>query len=87
LRYEVRLRRTAQKELDALSGQDYEMAAKAISHLEQNPRPPRVKKLADSGLWRVRAGHYRIVYTINDEAKSLIVVRVARRRENTYRRL
>ncbi|MFC1924100.1 type II toxin-antitoxin system RelE/ParE family toxin [Chloroflexota bacterium] len=62
--YEVSLRRTAQKELDSISGRDFEAIARAISTLEQNPRPPRVKKLADIGLWRIRVGQYRLVYAI-----------------------
>ena len=85
--YEVRLRQAAQKELDGLTGQDYEAVAKAISALEQNPRPPKVKKLAESGLWRIRVGHYRIVYAIQDEEQLVIVVRVARRKEATYKGL
>ena len=83
--YEVRLRRAAQKELDALSGRDYEAIATAISALERSPRPPRVKKLADSGLWRIRVGQYRVVYAIDDGSRLITIVRVARRRENTYK--
>lgn len=85
--YKIELRRAACKELDALLEQDYEAVAKAISALEQEPRPPRVKKLAESGLWRIRVGQYRIVYAINDEAQLVTLVRVARRREDTYKRL
>jgi len=82
--YEIRLRRAAQKELDAISGRHYKMLARAVSSLEQNPRPPGVKKLADSGLWRVQIGHYRIVYAIDDENKLVTIVRVARRKEGAY---
>ncbi len=85
--YEVRLRHAAKKELDALPEKDYQMVARTISILEQNPRPLKVKKLADSGLWRLRAGHYRLVYAIDDKAKLLIIVRVARRKEDTYKRI
>jgi len=85
--YEIRLRRAARKELDASFGRDYKMLARAVSSLEQNPRPPGVKKLADSGLWRVRIGHYRIVYAIDDENKLVTIVRVARRKEGTYKGL
>ena len=77
--YQVRLRRVAQKHLDRLNRQDYERIAKAISALEQEPRLPKAKKLAESGLWRVRVGQYRIVYNINDTERLVIVVRVARR--------
>jgi len=85
--YQVKLRRAAQKELDKLAEQDYEIVAQAISALEQEPRPTRVKKLAESGLWRIRIGQYRAVYAINDEEHLVIVVRIARRKEDTYRRL
>ncbi len=85
--YQVRLRRAAQKQLDKLTGRDYQAVARVISALEQEPRPKRVKKLAESGLWRIRVRPYRIVYVINDKESQVIVVRVARRAEDTYRRL
>lgn len=85
--YEIRLRRVVQKGLDALPQRDYEIVAKVISTLEENPRPPRVKRLADSGLWRIRVGKYRIVYAIDDKTKVVILVRVARRKEDTYKGL
>ena len=85
--YQVRLRRAVQKQLDKLAEHDYEIVAEAISALEQEPRPPRVKKLAESSLWRIRVGRYRVIYTINDEEHLVIVVRVARHKEDTYKRL
>ena len=60
--------------------------AKAIDDLENNARPARCRKLRETGLWRVRAGRYRVVYVIDDEAKVVKVVKVAIRREDTYRR-
>ena len=85
--YKVRLRRAAQKQLDKLTRRDYQVIAEAISALEQEPRPKRVKKLAESGLWRIRVGQNRVVDTINDEEHLVIVVRVASRTEGTYKRL
>jgi len=85
--YQLRLRRAAQKQLDKLPEHDYEVVAEATSALQQEPRPPRVKKLAESGLWRIRIGNYRIIYSINDQEHLVIVVRVARRTEDTYQRL
>jgi len=85
--YRVRLRRAVQKQLNKLAEHDYEIVAQAISALEQEPRPPRVKKLAESGLWRVRVGQYRVVYSIDDKESLVIVVRIARRTEDTYKRL
>lgn len=85
--YEVRLRRAAQKELDFLSGRDFEAIAEAITHLETNPRPSHVKKLVDSELWRIRVGHYRIIYVIDDKSHLVTLVRVAWREEDTYKGL
>ena len=85
--YRVRLRRAAQKQLDKLGEHDYQLIAKALSALEIEPRPSGVKKLADSGLWRVRIGRYRVVCSINDGEGAVIVVRVAKRAEGTYKRL
>ena len=85
--YQVRLRRAVQKQLDGLTEKDYEIVARAISALEQEPRPARVKKLAESGLWRIRVGYYRVVYAKDDKDSLVIVVRVAKRTEDTYKRL
>ena len=85
--YQVKLGRAAQKQLDRLVGRDYQAVARAISALEQEPRPRGVKKLAESGLWRVRVGRYRVVYAIDDGEHLVTVVRVAGRTEDTYKGL
>ena len=85
--YEVKIRNAAQKGLDTLTGKEYRAVAEAISSLEETPRPPKVKKLADSDLWRIRVKRCRVIYAINDTAKEIIIVRVARRSEDTYKGL
>jgi len=41
-----------------------------------------VKKLkAEEGFYRVRAGDYRIVYTIDDATSTVVVVKIAHRSE------
>ncbi len=85
--YQIRLRRAAQKQLDELTRWDYQAVAEVISALEREPRPHGIKKLAEGGLWRIRVGQYRVVYAIDDKESLVIVVRVARRKEDTYKRL
>ncbi len=85
--YEIRLTPVAQKQLDKTTGQDYQRIARAITALRHEPGPARVKKLADSGLWRVRVGHYRIVYAIDAHEQLITIARVARRTESTYKRI
>jgi mRNA interferase RelE/StbE len=50
------------------------------------PRPPGAAKLAGSAFWRLRTGELRIIYTIDEQRRLVIVLRVARRNESTYRR-
>jgi mRNA interferase RelE/StbE len=50
-----------------------------------DPRPPGVSKLSGTDFWRVRVGDLRIVYVIDDGW--VVVLRVARRSERTYRRV
>jgi mRNA interferase RelE/StbE len=85
--YKIELRHVAQKQLDELPEPDYKAIAEIISSLAQEPRSLRVKKLADSGLWRIRVRKYRVVYAIDDEAQMVTIVRIARRREDTYKSL
>jgi mRNA interferase RelE/StbE len=61
--------------------------ARAIDLLIENPRPSGCKKLREYKLWLVRVGRYRVVYTIDDETRLITVVKVAVRREDTYRRV
>lgn len=83
--YKIELRHVAQKQLDELPEREYKAIAEIISSLAQKPRPLRVKKLTDSGLWRIRVKKYRVVYAIDDEAQMVTIVRIARRREDTYK--
>jgi mRNA-degrading endonuclease RelE of RelBE toxin-antitoxin system len=44
-------------------------------------------KVAGTHFWRLRLGDLRVVYLIDEPAGIVIVLRVARRAESTYRRL
>jgi mRNA interferase RelE/StbE len=58
-----------------------------ILALAIEPRPPGSVKLAASEFWRLRVGDLRVIYVIDDAATLVIVLRVARRSESTYRRV
>ena len=58
-----------------------------IRELAENPRPQGCKKLqCYRGLYRIRSGNYRIVYTIREKKLLIFVVRVAHRKD-IYRHL
>ncbi|MBI4337523.1 MAG: type II toxin-antitoxin system RelE/ParE family toxin [Chloroflexi bacterium] len=85
--FRVEIRPAAQKQMLPLPKEAQMEIARSIDRLGDTPRPPRAKKLAESGLWRVRMGQYGIVFAIDDEAQLVTIVRVARRKEDTYRGL
>ena len=50
--------------------------------LETNPRPPGVKKLqGEEGIWRLRVGDYRVLYTIQHQELVILVLKIGHRRE------
>jgi len=59
--------------------------AEAIDRLITTPRPSGCKKLRDKEFWRFRVGHYRVIYTIDDDDKVITVVKAASRREDNYK--
>jgi mRNA interferase RelE/StbE len=84
--YRIELRRKAQRALDRLPEADFRAVIGAIKELARTPRPRGVEKVISTGLWRIRQGDYRIVYSIDDNRQIIIVVRVGHRRE-IYRAL
>ena len=51
--------------------------------LSADPRPRGVVKLRGEAVdgWRVRVGNYRILYTIDDDTRTVVVYAIAHRRE------
>jgi mRNA interferase RelE/StbE len=79
--YRVFILPRAQKEWERLPKADYWHVKVAILALAQNPRPPGSKKLSGRDGWRIRQGDYRVIYEIDDDAKTVTVLRVRHRRE------
>jgi mRNA interferase RelE/StbE len=85
--HRVELAPAAQRELRRLPPGDAARLRAPILALALEPRPPGVAKLAGSEFWRLRVGDMRVIYSIDDAARLVIVLRVARRSERTYRRV
>jgi mRNA interferase RelE/StbE len=84
--YTVTLAPAAQRELRAFPATVQDRLLRRIADLENDPRPPGVKKLAgEDELYRIRVGDYRVIYAIEDAALTVLVVKVADRKE-AYRR-
>jgi mRNA interferase RelE/StbE len=81
--HRVLLRRRAERQIDRVPCADHPRIVEAILVLEDNPTS-KGRKLFDD-ICRIRVGDYRVIYKIDDERKEVVVGKVARRREDTYR--
>ena len=84
--YKIELRRIAQRALDKLPPRDFSAVLETVKALADSPRPKGVEKIKSVGLWRVRQGDYRVVYSIDDSQRRVTIVRIGHRRE-IYRSL
>ena len=67
-----------------LPDRDAQRIFHAIENLESEPRPSGMKKLVgvdEAGAYRIRIGVYRVVYDIEDDVLTVLIVRVAKRGE------
>ena len=80
-KYTVRIKRSAEKELNALPDRTFERLAQAILKLEREPRPPGSKKLRGVEDYRLRVGQYRILYSVDDRQRVVVVSAVGHRRD------
>lgn len=68
--------------------EDARRVREALRNLVGDARPTGSVKLAGfASVWRVRAGRFRIIYEVDEAEGRLMVLRVARRDERTYRDL
>jgi mRNA interferase RelE/StbE len=83
--FPVLFSRSSRKDLESLDARLVEKIFPKIEALSQNPRPMGCKKLKGSlGLWRIRIGDYRVVYSVSEEPR-LIEIMVIRHRRDVYR--
>lgn len=86
-RYRVEFAPPAQRQFRRLPPGVASRLRGPIFALAIDPRPPGVTQIVGSRYWRLRVGDLRIIYRIDDNARFVLVDRVARRAESTYRRL
>ena len=89
--YSIEVTPAAERDLDGLERRiqrhDFERLRVAIRGLASEPRPAGARKLwGEERTWRIRVGPYRVVYDIHDDQTLVVILKVARRSETTYRR-
>ena len=79
--YAVTIHTPAKKSLCRLPDNTQTRIARAMLALETNPRPSGVVKLSGQEAWRIRIGDYRVIFTINDTKKEVVIYAIGHRRE------
>lgn len=84
--YQVRLAPSARKEIRDLPASVRSQALDLIAELGENPRPPRAKKLRDQeNIYRIwLAGRWRIVYAVDEDVVTVLILRVRRKQDIDY---
>jgi mRNA interferase RelE/StbE len=89
--YRVEVGRRVQKTLARFPRQDQARLLVALKRLAEDPRPTDCLPVKDAtqGTYRlwVGEGDYLVIYTVLDGEQVVVVARIARRSESTYRRL
>lgn len=86
-RFRIELAPAVQRQLRRLPPGDAARLRGPILALGIEPRPAGVVRVAGTHFWRIRTGDLRVVYLVDEEARLVVVLRVARRSESTYRNL
>jgi mRNA interferase RelE/StbE len=90
--YRIELTPAADRQVARLRGIAQLAVRGVILGLATDPRPRGARRLVGTrNLWRIRLridGHpWRVVYRLDDSRQLIVVTRVVRRDEGTYRRL
>lgn len=80
-RFELRFKPSLAKDLRGIPKTEVRRLLKRIEALRDEPRPAGCEKLTGRDLYRIRQGVYRIVYSVDDAAVVIEVIKVGHRRE------
>ena len=80
--YTVNVAPAAERQIRKLEASEHRQILNRLEALKKNPRPVGVKKLSGKpDLYRVRVGDFRIIYEIEDQVTTVLVLKVGDRKE------
>jgi len=80
-KYRLLFKKSVAKDLRPIPKRDVARILKCFDLLSEDPRGPRSEKISGRGKYRLRSGAYRILYEIDDDAREVVVVKIAHRRD------
>ncbi|OGW34434.1 MAG: hypothetical protein A2X58_14420 [Nitrospirae bacterium GWC2_56_14] len=79
--YTLLAKPTVEKDLRAIHPDDFAVVNDKIKTLAEQPRQHKTEKLKGGEGYRLRVGNYRILYNIDDHAKTVTIHRVQHRKQ------
>ena len=79
--YKIYFKESIEKDFRTIPKKDLQKIILRIKALARDPRPPGHEKLTGQERYRIRQGHYRIVYSIQDKEFTVWVVKIGHRKD------
>lgn len=79
--YKVYFRESVEKDFNSIPKKDLVKILSRIKALADNPRQAGCEKLTGQERYRVRQGRHRIVYSVQDEVLTILIVKVGHRKD------
>jgi len=79
--YRLLIKPSAAKELEGVPAKDQHRIIRRMAALAKDPRLPGCEKLSGQEKYRVRQGDYRILFAVDDEELTVVVVKIGHRRD------
>jgi mRNA interferase RelE/StbE len=80
-KYKVLIRKSAADELSRIPKKNLRRVVERIRALGEEPRPHGGNKLSSQERYRIRQGDYRVVYSIDDAARTVEIFKIGHRSE------
>jgi len=80
-RYRLLFKKSVAKDFRPISQKYVRQILNTIEVLTDDPHAIGYEKLTDQERYRIRCGSYRIIYEVQDDARIVLVVKVAHRRD------
>jgi mRNA interferase RelE/StbE len=85
--YDVQFAPAAARELGRLRADEVARLRRPVLGLAFEPRPAGAVHIVGTRYLRQRVGDLRVIYLVTDAERTVVITRIAKRSERTYRRL
>lgn len=79
--YKIFFKKSVWKDFESIPKKDLRKILQRIDLLAENPRLQGSQKLSGQERYRIRQGHYRIVYSIQDNELTVWIVKAGHRKD------